>query len=217
MLVLLLLAACQGAQQPADPAALLARGMALIEANCAECMNGTRAGLEKGVASVRQAMELGVADRAAAYRALADAYGQLAWGYAAADSADQKAQVERRIEAFEGLLAIEPNDQPALFEYAISLPGGPRRLAVLERLLELNPDHSEALFVVGEAHLARGDVDSGLAAMQRAFAKADGELAVALGERLLVALREHHRAADADQVAQRIKELREQLDDGREP
>ncbi len=55
-----------------------ARGRQLIQANCVDCMGGSRTGMEEGVRQIEAALKAGYPNKRAAYKLLISAYGDLA-------------------------------------------------------------------------------------------------------------------------------------------
>ncbi len=194
-----------------DPAALFAQGQAEVEANCGECMGATRQGLEDGITKLRLALDLGYRNRAAAYRALADALGQLGGAFSTSGSSQQREVLEQQRDAYRRLLEITPNDTAVLYEYSATLADATERRSILERILKLDPKHPDALFALGEIDLERGVVDEGLRKMRAVFERAQGEQALAFGYRLLWALQARKRDAEVAQIQSRLEEVRAEL------
>lgn len=206
-------AAVAAAQAPApeEAAKLFSRGKAQAEANCADCTGSSAAALEEGLAAIRRAVEMGYPDRAAAWRLLAESYGALAWAFAEPGSPEQQAAVAEQREAYERWLEVEPQNTQALYDYAFTFTDADERLAVLERLLAVDPEHGEGLFAVGQIELEKGRVEEGLDTMRRAFDAARFEVAKELGERLLAAYEERGMVEPARAVRRRLAEIKAEL------
>lgn len=199
---------------PAVPGAVLAQdaeqlareGRELIEANCGDCFEGGRAGLEEGIAKLAEALELGLDEPAAGYRDLAGAWSSLAFVYAEPDSVEQKEIFARRQQAWGHYIDLVPDDAEALYEYAVTLDGD-ERIAILERLLELVPEHPEALFAIGQHQVEHERVDEGLEKMHHVFERAEGQRALYYGRRLRWALDAHGRQTEGKEVARKLRQI----------
>ncbi|MFN7960817.1 MAG: hypothetical protein U0002_06050 [Thermoanaerobaculia bacterium] len=205
------LAQAAGGASADEARRLFAEGKKLVEANCADCQGASQGALADGLAKLRQALEAGLTDKVAAYRALVDGYASLAFAFSRGDSPEQRAALEEQRRAYQDWLALEPRNIQVLYDYAFTFPQAADRLPVLERLLEIDPKHGEALFAVGEIDLEAGRVEAALAKMQKAFDGAQGELAVSLGERLLEVYELNRRPADAQRVRARLAAIKVEL------
>jgi hypothetical protein len=210
MLALVLLPWAAWGQAPEDPEALLREGRALVEKNCGDCMGSSPEALQQGIRKVELALEAGLADRAEAYRLLADAWSQMAYVFLKPDSAEQSEAREKQRLALGELVELEPRNVDLLYEYAFALPDDESRSGVLRRILEIEPDHVEALFALGQLEVEHGD-PKGLARMRRAFDKSQGEQALEYGEGLIAMLQQKGKAEEVREVARRLDEIRKEL------
>lgn len=197
-----------------DPTRLATRGEALIDANCGDCQDGTREGLEQGLALLEEAVALDHPKPADIYRRLVDAYGQLALVYCQPDSAEQAAASERRMSYFRELMTLEPEDADLRYEYAMAVRDEAERRAALETALAIDPEHLDARFVLGQLDVGRGDADAGLRAMRAVYEQAladgvDAERVQAFGEWLIQALRGTGRDAEAWPIERQLRTLAE--------
>jgi hypothetical protein len=135
-------------------------------------MNGTRPGLEDGVAALRRALEAGFPDPAPIYRLLAEAYPTLAYLHAKRDLDAQRRFVALHREALERLAALEPDDPGPRYELAVIEPDRDAQLAALGRLLATYPRHAAVHFSVGTILAERGRLDEAILALAQAVAAA---------------------------------------------
>lgn len=216
---LLLLPGFAGSVEPdsVDPQTLLREGQRLVEENCGDCMGATREGLELGIQKIEEAMKLGIVDLADAYRSLGEAYNDLAFVYTKSGSSERREALRTQQTYYQRLVQLEPEDTEALYELAGTYHDE-RRLELLRRLLEIDPDHLDARFNLGQALVSRGAGNQelvqdgaeveGLEMMRTVF---DRALAERLGEQFIVfygetlesALRDHGLDDEADEVARR--------------
>ncbi len=214
-LLALLLAGSTAARAQAGPEAettrLFAEGKAQVEANCADCMGSRADALAAGLATLRQALDLGYPDRAAGFRLLAEGWGNLAWGLLDPDEPGQREAVVAQREAYERWLEVEPQSTAALFGYAVTFRNVERRRAVLERLLAVDPGHVDGLAALGLLELDEGETEAGLKHLEKAFDGARYEQAEELGQRLLDAYQEHGEVEGARAVRARLAEIRAEL------
>lgn len=188
-----------------------ARGGELLESNCAECYRATRQGLDEAIQELNAALTAGYRDPVEIYRRLADAYGQIAWGYAVSGSAEQQDAERRQLDALARLVELAPRDADALYDYAMLTPDLSLRRERLAQAVEAAPDFAAARFELGETFLEKGDISRGLAEMRQGFERAHGEQAIELGERLARTFAERGRAADARAISARLKQLRREM------
>jgi tetratricopeptide (TPR) repeat protein len=210
MLAFVLLPWAVQAQAPDDPEVLLREGSTLIEENCGDCMGSTSKEMMQGIEKVERALELGLPDPEEAYRLLANGWGEMAHVFLPPDSAEQEAALERQRKAFEKLVVLAPRDVSVLYEYAFVLDDKDARMAVLQRILDLDPNHDEALFALGRIEVKKGD-PKGFARMQRAFEMTEMEVAREYGEALFFLLQEHGRAEEAREVKRRLEEIEKDI------
>lgn len=137
-------------------------GKALIEQNCGDCEEATRDGLQEGINEIKAVLEKGYADKLSAYQLISDAYNTIAIVYAAPDSEEQKALLEKKRVIDEQILALSPNSPRLLYECGISLENKEERLRVMRRVLAIEPTNASARAVVGKLLVKRGQVDDGI-------------------------------------------------------
>ena len=182
------------------------QGKQLIEANCGDCIGSTRAGLERGIAEVRKALEMGYPDKLDAYRLLGEAYNTLALVFAKIDSPEGKEAWEQRRRAYEKILDLDPSDVESRHLYVSSLQDKAQKMAQYRKILELKPDHTDAMFRVGMLLVEEGRSDEGLDELRKAFDLApwyDGE---PYGRALIRVLTDLGRKQEADEIAKKLKE-----------
>jgi hypothetical protein len=137
------------------------RGRRLIESNCVDCMGGGRAGLEQGIRLVEEALNAGYPNKKAAYKLLLNAYAELAT-YTEKDPAAHQAYAEKRSQVLKKLVEMSPRDPEVLKEYADSLQNPDEKAAVLAKVVELNPNQSDARYELGLITARKGKVVAGI-------------------------------------------------------
>lgn len=197
-----------GGQSRAD--SLFAEGETLIQENCGECVGSTQEGLEAGVELIVKALEHGYDDREAAYRLLVSAYRQLAFFFTESGSHERKKFRQLYEDSLEELSTLAPTDTEVLNEYEGILEG-PERLAVLERILEIDPDNSAALYSLGREELRRGLKEQGLTKLRRAFRTAAVDRAPFYGERLAWILQSQGLDEEAAEVLKAVAKIKKDL------
>lgn len=195
---------------PASPTPedLLARGRELIEYNCGECHGATAEGVREGIEKVEAALAQGVRQRAEACRALAHGYSTLASVFAEPGSADQLALRKRHADALACAAEAAPDDPDTLFEQS-SVQDQESAIRTLQRVLELDPHHVDALFGLGTYEAEAGN-RAGLAKMKEAFELAetsDHAYAIHIAVRLLEHLAKFHEEKEAREITARLAAL----------
>lgn len=190
---------------------LFHRGEELLTKNCGECRGATREGLEAGIEEIRRALAAGYGDRIAALRLLEDAYGQLGHVFAEPRSAAKRQALAEQRRLLAELVELDDVDVDILFDYALAAPDPEDRRAALERILELEPEHLEALFALGQLEVALGAPDSGLDRMREAFETSAenraGRDARYFGSRLVWALQRLGHDREAQEIIVRLKQM----------
>ncbi len=157
----------------ADTAAeLFAAARAMIDANCADCYQATRHGLEGGIDTMKQAIDAGFTDQVAAYKALARGYNTLALVHAIPDSDEQKLIVRQQQAVYEHLVEIAPNDAEVRIEYALFLREPAAKVEHLEVAAKAAPDSADARYLLALALLDAGDAEAASPHARRAIALA---------------------------------------------
>jgi len=163
---------------------LFAKGRALIDDNCGDCHGATRLGLQAGIEAVKQALELGLADEKAAYKALAEGYNTLALVYAVPDSEEQKFIRGQQEGAYRRLLEIAAGDAQVRFDYAQFLSDPRAKLEHFAAAAKLAPQWAEARFALAAALAGTGKLEAALPEASTAIALADRDHVERYGRRL---------------------------------
>lgn len=175
LIALLSLLLTAGPLAAAESDDLFASGAALVEAHCGECDGATRAGLESGIAALRQAIDLGYANPIAAYKLLADAYATMAWVHSPIESAAQQSYLTLQDAAYQQLIALAPNDAAIRLEYATFLVDPVARLPHAEAAVSLAPQSANAHFVLAVTLVATQQYAASMDAADTAIAYATVE------------------------------------------
>lgn len=168
-----LLAQPNAAAASGDADELLLKARAQIENNCGDCHEGTRPDLEAGIEAVKNAIELGCRDQAAAYKALAEGYNTLAFVYALPDSREKEFIREQQGAAYERLLALVPDDPQAHFDYAVFIDDAGAKLEHARAAAELAPKWAEARFLFAATLVQSGNWEEAFPEAQAAIENAD--------------------------------------------
>lgn len=153
------LAAGQTAVKPGQKQ--FTRGRQLIQANCVDCMGGSRAGMEQGVRLVEEALKAGYANKRVAYKLLLSAYANLAT-YTEKDPSAHQAYAEKNAQVLKKLVEISPRDPEALKLYADSLQDPDEKAAVLAKIVALNPNLTDARYELGLITAQKGKTADGI-------------------------------------------------------
>jgi|SRR5882724_1700465 len=159
-------AAGQAAPKPGQKE--FARGRHLIESNCVDCMGGGRAGMEQGIRQVEAALKAGYSNKKAAYKLLLNAYSNLAT-YTEKDPPAHQAYAEKRTQALRKLLELSPKDPEVLKEYADSLQDPDEKAAVLAKIVQLNPNLTDARYELGLITARKGKTAEGIQMVEDAI------------------------------------------------
>jgi tetratricopeptide (TPR) repeat protein len=186
---------------------LAAAGERLIDANCAECLHASRAGLMRGVELVQRALAGGLTPPNRAYRALGRGYNNLM--AITKPGAERDGFIRMQREAFEKWVAIEPESAEALSWLAASIDDLPRAKELYQRILNRDPGNADARFQLGNLLFSEGKKSEGLEQMMRAWKT--GELDDASVHSLASSLREVGREGDARAVEESLVKEREKL------
>ena len=181
-------------------AELFAAGRALIDDNCSECYQATRHGLEAGVDAVKQALDAGLTDRVAAYKALARAYNTLAVVHALPDSDEQKLLARQQQAVYEQLVEAAPNDAEVRINYAQFLREPAAKVEHLEVAVKAAPDSADARYLLALALFDAGRNDDALPQARRAVALARRSAVGNYLEHLEERLQHAGLAAEAEQL-----------------
>lgn len=144
------------------------RGRQLIQANCVDCMGGSRAGIEQGVREIGDALKAGYVNKKAAYKLLLNAYADLAT-YTEKDPAANQAYATRRFEVLKKLVDLSPQDSKVLKEYADNLQSPDEKAPVLAKIVELNPSLIDARYELGLITAEKGNTSEGIAMVEEAI------------------------------------------------
>jgi len=150
----------RGDAQETTPEDHFLRAKKLIEANCGDCMGGTKKGLEEGIAELRKAIQLGYKNKEA-YKLLAEAYNEIVIVYSVRGSAEQKSLIDEKKKIYRQLYELDPNDPEILYLYAELFEDDREKLAMYRKLLERDPKHSDARFVMGLLLIKKGQLKQG--------------------------------------------------------
>jgi hypothetical protein len=153
-----------------------ARGRQLIQSNCVDCMGGGRAGMEEGVRAIEEALASGYPNIRAAYKLLLSAYADLAT-YTEKDPLAHQAYAEKNTEILKKLVDLSPKDPEVLKLYADSLQNPDEKAAVLAKIVELNPNLTDAQYELGLITAQEGKVAAGIRMVEDAIAhQADADV-----------------------------------------
>ena len=144
-------------------------GKKLLENNCGQCVNATREGLELGIKKIQRAIHLGFEDTRAAYQLLAQAYGDIAFVYAQSDSSEQREALKIQESCYRYLHRLNPDNTEVLYELISFAEDDEERVALLRRVIELDPTHLFARFRLGQLLVTHGEIDEGLEMMRAAL------------------------------------------------
>lgn len=206
--------ASEGSHQSA--LTLIDQGRRLLEKNCADCTDASADGLRAAQRTLQAALQIGgdAAEIGQACWWLARAYRTEAYVFAQSGSADQEKLLRDEREALACAVKAQPQQVDWLYEYAVAFDGHEER-RLLEKVLELDPNHVEALWTLGTRELADGKA-VGVDRMLKAFKLANDAVAVEIGDELASSLRKLGRTAEADEVAERVQVLKPRVE-GKEP
>jgi tetratricopeptide (TPR) repeat protein len=175
------------------PADHFARGKKLVEDNCTDCMGGTQKGEEEGIRELEMAIEGHSEKPVAAYKALADAYANMA-GYVQKDGeAASKAFWEKEYAVYRKLYQLAPDDEEVLMNYLRTLTDPKDQIAICRKILSLNPKNADARFSLGELLFQQDMVKEGVEEMKQAVTlERDPESVRNDVQRVIEALDRHH-------------------------
>ncbi len=156
----------------ADAQKLFQEGKRLVEANCGDCADSTRAGLERGVKMLERSLDQGFPHPDRALKLLESAYRGLMLIYAEPDSEERAQLRKRHDQVLERWLAVSPDDPDALLESAHTLDPKASE-AIARRVLKLEPNRAEADYLLGISLVDQGKVDEGILHLRRAYENAD--------------------------------------------
>jgi hypothetical protein len=146
-----------------------AHGRHLIQANCVDCMGGSRAGMEQGIREIEEAIKAGYPNKAAAYKLLLNAYMDLDT-YTEKDPAAHQAYAEKRNQVLKKLVEMSPRDPEVLKSYADSLQDPDEKAAVLTKIVALNPNLPDARYELGLITARKGKTVDGIQMVEDAIA-----------------------------------------------
>lgn len=190
--------------QDASPAARreaeihLAQGRTLIQANCGDCYDPNRDALERGLAEIQAALDLGL-ETAEAHRLRACAFQTITFEFAAVGP-ERISFWKMELSALRRAAELDRTDIASRVRVAQIAKEEAEREAAWESVLAIDPDHALALFASGEALIRRGDKEKGLARVERASEVADGRDAAMLRHGIEEVLRENGRAQRALEI-----------------
>lgn len=195
---------------PDEAAKHFAKGQMLISNNCGECVDASRKGLENGIAELKLADGKGYADKAAIYKLMYQAYGDVAFVYAKPDSEDTKKYMNLRQQIAEKLVELLPNDSGILYEYASELKDKNKQLELMQKVLCLDPKNFSARLMIGLRLIETGQLDQGMAQLKQAVKDADPEAKGPYMQQALETLEQNGHKAEADKWRREATSKREQ-------
>lgn len=207
-LVILLSCALASAQEPLAKEHF-ARGKALIEANCGDCMGRTRQGLEKGISEVLKAIEAGYDDQIAAYKLLAEAYNTLAYVDAGRDPKEQKEVILLQKAALEKVLTLNPGDGPTRVQYARVVGDRKMMIAALREVLAADPNNAEIRNLLGISLVEVGQIEEGVVHLKKSVELANPYWARTYGDRGRALLLDKGKKVEAAEVARVMQEKKQ--------
>lgn len=185
--IALLLLASSGTPA-ADPVAVFEEGKRIIEENHPESASASDEGTLRGAIRVEEALALGYSDKVAAYRLLGKAYSRIGGFGRYNPQLKAEYRVKAR-QAYEQAARLAPHDADLLMELAGVQPYQQSLAKALRAVLEANPNHADALYLLGR-DLVGGTYDrtysrrersaqmeEGVRLLKRAAAHARGEYA----------------------------------------
>lgn len=141
------------------------RAKAIIDANCPECIDSSREGLERGIKVLHRSLGAGYKNKVAAYKLLGEAY----WGVYSLSHAEDKEALRKRNDAYRKLYALAPSDPEALRLFSITLDSDDQRLPVYEKILSLSPGDTDTRFSLGTLLIRKGNLEDGLKQLYKSF------------------------------------------------
>lgn len=188
--IALLLLVSSGAQA-SDPAAVFEEGKRIIEENHPESASASNEGILRGAIRVEEALALGYPNKAKAYRLLGYAYSQVG----AFGRYDPRLAAEYRVkarQAYEQAAKLAPRDADLLMELAGVQPDQQSQAETLRAVLEANPHHADALYLLGRKLLG-GMHD-------RVYSRRERSAQIEEGVRLLKRAAVHSRGEHAEET-----------------
>jgi tetratricopeptide (TPR) repeat protein len=175
------------------PADHFARGKKLVEDNCTDCMGGTQKGEEEGIRELEMAIQAHYEKPVEAYKALADAYANMA-GYVGKDSeAAAKAFWEKEYAVYRKLYQLAPEDEEVLMDYLRTLTDPKDQIAICHKILSLNPKNADARFSLGDLLLQQDQLKEGMEEMKQAVTlERNPESVRNDAQRVIEGLDQHH-------------------------
>jgi hypothetical protein len=177
------------------------RARILLEANCGDCLNATRQGLEEAIVTARAALESGDPNKASLLRVLAEAYNILAYVHATPDSAGQRDLLARRTQTLQELVRLDPGDADSRYELAVMRAEPELRISALREMLAVHPGHEEARAALAMTLIDHDAAAEGAALLRELIVGADSENGTLYRSRLYGALLHLGRRTEAGQVA----------------
>jgi hypothetical protein len=147
-----------------------ALGRKLIQANCVDCMGGGRAGVEQGVSEIEEALKAGYPNKRAAYRLLLDAYLTLST-YTEKDPEAHKTYAEKQTAILKTLIELSPRDPEVLQSYADSLQDPEEKARILAKIVEVDPNRTDAKYELGLITAHKGKTAQGIQMVVEAIAR----------------------------------------------
>jgi hypothetical protein len=144
-------------------------GRKLIQSNCVDCMDGSRAGMEQGIRQIEEALKAGYPNKKAAYKLLLSAYANLAT-YTEKDPPANQAYAQKSAHVLKKLLNLSPRDPELLKLYADSLQDPDEKAAVLTKIVALNPNLTDAKYELGLITAQKGKTADGIQMVEDAIA-----------------------------------------------
>jgi len=168
------------------------RGKKLVEENCIDCMGGTQKGEEEGIRELEAALQAHYEKPIDAYKLLATAYANMAT-YVGKNPTDAEFFQKKEYAVYRKLYELAPNDEEVLVDYERTLADDNDKIALLRRVLRLNPRNSDARFSVANLLLKQNNVQEAMEQMKQAVTLETNPESVRNDvQRLIEALENHH-------------------------
>jgi tetratricopeptide (TPR) repeat protein len=174
-----------------SPADHFARGKKLMEDNCIDCMGGTQQGEEEGIQELELALQAQYEKPVEAYKALADAYANMAT-YVGKNQSESKAFWDKQQEVYRKMYALAPDDPEVLADYEQTLTDVNEKISICRKILGLTPRNADARFQLGDLLLQQNKMKESLGEMKQAIMlESDPEAVRNDTQRLIEGLAQH--------------------------
>jgi thioredoxin-like negative regulator of GroEL len=151
------------------------RGANLVDRNCGECMDATRAGLSAGIDSLKKAIQLRYHDPAAAHRLLRDAYGNMPAFLKHSDPERKAYEALRNIEIAK-IVKLDPSDLDNRLEYIeyVRQSADAAETVALSKLVTEHPAYWRGQYALARRLFEMGSEEDALPHAEQWLADATG-------------------------------------------